>query len=164
MDVGNLISGSSAFSKSNLNIWKFTDHVLLKPNLEKFEHYIACVWNEYNYAVVWTLFDIAFLWDWNENWSFTVLWSLLSFTDLLSYWVQHLKQLHAIHRKYYPKEWNTNSLIKNKKTGMPSIMILYQFMSFNKYNNKRKWSKRNHWKGTCKYFFILVIYLLLINT
>ena len=40
-DVGNLISGSSAFSKSNLNIWKFTVHVLLKPGLENFEHYFA---------------------------------------------------------------------------------------------------------------------------
>ena len=42
-DVGNLISGSSAFSKSSLNIWKFTIHVLLKPGLENFEHYLlAC--------------------------------------------------------------------------------------------------------------------------
>ena len=41
MDVGNLISGSSAFSKSSLNIWKFTVHVLLKPGLENFEHYFA---------------------------------------------------------------------------------------------------------------------------
>ena len=42
-DVGNLISGSSAFSKSTLNIWKFTVHILLKPDLEKFEHYFASV-------------------------------------------------------------------------------------------------------------------------
>ena len=42
-DVGNLISGSSAFSKTSLNIWKFTVHVLLKPGLENFEHYLlAC--------------------------------------------------------------------------------------------------------------------------
>ena len=43
MDVGNLISGSSAFSKSSLNIWKFSVHVLLKPCLENFEHYFASV-------------------------------------------------------------------------------------------------------------------------
>ena len=43
VDVGNLISGSSAFSKSSLNIWKFTVHVLLKPGLENFEHYFASV-------------------------------------------------------------------------------------------------------------------------
>ena len=42
-DVGNLISGSSAFSKTSLNIWKFTVHVLLKPGLENFEHYFSSV-------------------------------------------------------------------------------------------------------------------------
>ena len=40
-DVGNLISGSSAFSKSSLNMWKFIVHVLLKPGLENFDHYFA---------------------------------------------------------------------------------------------------------------------------
>ena len=42
-DVGSLISGSSAFSKSSLNIWKFLVHVLLKPGLENFEYYFASV-------------------------------------------------------------------------------------------------------------------------
>ena len=42
-DVGNLVSGSSAFSKSSLNTWKFSVHVLLKPSLENFEHYFASV-------------------------------------------------------------------------------------------------------------------------
>ena len=42
-DVGDLISGSSAFSKSSLNIWKFTVHVLLKPGLGNFEYYFASV-------------------------------------------------------------------------------------------------------------------------
>ena len=42
-DVSNLISGSSAFSKSSLNIWKFMVHLLLKPGLENFEHYFASV-------------------------------------------------------------------------------------------------------------------------
>ena len=41
VDVGNLISGSSAFSKTSLNIWKFMVHVLLKPGLENFEHYFT---------------------------------------------------------------------------------------------------------------------------
>ena len=43
MDIGNLISGSSAFSKTSLNIWKFTVHVLLKPGLENFEYYFTSV-------------------------------------------------------------------------------------------------------------------------
>ena len=51
-DVGNLTSGSSAFSKTSLNIWKFTVHVLLKPGLENFEHYFTSVQGECNCAVV----------------------------------------------------------------------------------------------------------------
>ena len=60
-DVGNLISGSSAFSKSTLNIWKFLVHVLLKPGLEKCKHYFASMWDECICAVVWMFFGIAFL-------------------------------------------------------------------------------------------------------
>ena len=74
MDVGNLISDSSAFSKSSLNTWKFTVHIVLKPCLENFEHYFTSVWDECNCGIVWVLFGIAFLWDWNENWPFPVLW------------------------------------------------------------------------------------------
>ena len=70
--VGNLISGSSAFSwileVFSLNIWKFMVHVLLEPGLENFEHYFTSVWDECNCAVDWIFFGIAFLWDWNENW------------------------------------------------------------------------------------------------
>ena len=51
-DVGNLISGSSAFSKASLNIWKFMVHVFLKPGLENFEHYFTSMCNECNCAVV----------------------------------------------------------------------------------------------------------------
>ena len=60
MDVGNLISGSSAFSKTSLNTWKFMVHVLLKPSLENFEHYFASVWDECDCAVVWTFFALPF--------------------------------------------------------------------------------------------------------
>ena len=52
MDVGNLISGSSAFFKSSLNTWKLTVHILLKPGLENFEHYFASTGDECNYVVV----------------------------------------------------------------------------------------------------------------
>ena len=47
---------------------------------------IVSVWDECNCAIVWAFFDIAFLWEWNENWSFPVLWPLLSLPYLLSYW------------------------------------------------------------------------------
>ena len=85
MDVGNLISGSSAFSKSSSNICKFLVHVLLKPHLENFEHCFASLWNECNCVVVWAFLGIAFFGDWNENWLFPVLWPLLSFPNLLAY-------------------------------------------------------------------------------
>ena len=81
-------SGSSAFSKSSLNIWKFWVHILLKPSLENFEHYFASMWNECNCAVVWTFVGIALLWDWKEHWLVQVLWPQLSFPNLLTYWVQ----------------------------------------------------------------------------
>ena len=93
MDVGNLISGSSAYSKSSLNIWKFTVHVLLKPCLENFEHYFTSLWDKCNCVVVWTFFCIDLLWDWNENWSFPVLWPLLSLPNFLAYWVQHFHSI-----------------------------------------------------------------------
>ena len=89
VDVGNLISGSSAFSKTSLSIKKFSVHILLKPHLENFEHYFTSMWDECNCGVVWAFFGIAFLWDCNENWTFPVLWPLLSFPNLLTYWVQH---------------------------------------------------------------------------
>ena len=92
-DAGNLISGSSTFSKYSLNIWKFTVHVLLKPHLENFEHYFASVWDECNCVVVWIFIGIALLWDWNEHWPFSVLWPLLSFPSLLVYWVQHFNSI-----------------------------------------------------------------------
>ena len=87
--VGNLISGSSAFPKNSLNIWKFMVHILLKPGLENLEHYFTSVWDECNFTVVWTFFGMAFFGDWNENWPFPVLWPLLSFPSLLAHWVQH---------------------------------------------------------------------------
>ena len=93
VDIGNLISGSSAFSKTSLNIRKFTVHILLKPGLENFEHYLTSVWDECNCVVVWAFFGIFFLWDRNENWPFPVLWPLLSLPNLLAYWVQHFHSI-----------------------------------------------------------------------
>ena len=107
-DVGNLISGSPAFSKSSLNIWKFTVHALLKPGLENLSiTLLACEMS----VVVWTFFGIAFLWGWNENWPFPVLWPLLCFPNLLTYWVQHLHSslegFMIFQRCFEPVLWST---------------------------------------------------------
>ena len=83
MNVGNLISGSSAFHISD--IWEFLVHILLKPNLKDFDHYLASMWNEFNCTILQTFFGIALLWDWNENrpfpvcghsWIFQICWLL----------------------------------------------------------------------------------------
>ena len=90
VDIGNWISDSSAFSKTSLNIWKFSVHVLLKHGLENFEHYFTSVWDECNCAVVWAFFGIAFLRDWNENWSFPV--ATAEFSKLAGMWLGPLQK------------------------------------------------------------------------
>ena len=84
-DVGNLISGFSAFSKTRLNIWKFTVHVLLKPGLENFKHHFPSVWDECNCEVVWAFFGIAFFGigmktdlfqSWGHCWVFQMCWHI----------------------------------------------------------------------------------------
>ena len=90
-------SGSSQFT------------VLLKPGLENFEHYFTSVWDECNCAVVWAFFGIVFLWDWNENWTFPVLWPLLSSPNLLAYWVQQFTA--------------SSFRIWNSSTGIPSLTL-----------------------------------------
>ena len=65
LDVGNWISGSSAFSKSSLNIWKFSVHMLLKPTLENFEHHFASVWDECNCGslnILWHFLSLGLEW------------------------------------------------------------------------------------------------------
>ena len=117
VDVGNLLSGSSAFSKTSLNIWNFTVHVLSKSCLKNFEHYFASMWDECNCVVVWMFLGIAFLWDWNENWSFPVLWPLLSFPHLLAYWVQHF---HSIIFRI----WNSSAGIPSPPLALFVVMFL----------------------------------------
>ena len=99
-DVGNLISSSSAFFKSSLNIWNFMVHILLSLawKILSITLWDACnfemsMWDECNFAVIWAFFGIAFLWDWNENRPFPVLWPLLSFPNVLAYWVQHFHSI-----------------------------------------------------------------------
>ena len=94
-DVGILISGSSAFAKSSLNIWKFMVHVLLKPGWKNFEHYFTSVWDEYICAVVWTFFGIAF-WDWNENWPFSGLVATADFSKFAGILSAALSQHHLL--------------------------------------------------------------------
>ena len=113
-DVGNLISGSSAISKTSLTSGNFMVHLFLKPGLENFEHYFASVWDECNCAVVWAFFGIAFLRDWNENWPFPVLWSLWVFQIC---WRIECSTFIA-----------SSFRIWNNSTGIPSKMIPLQLL------------------------------------
>ena len=101
MDVGNLISVPLPFLNSAwtsgysqfMCCWSLAWRILSMTLLSK--------WDEFNCTIVWTFFGTALLWDWNENWPFLVLWPLLSFPDLLTYWVQHyslvmVKGLHNL--------------------------------------------------------------------
>ena len=74
-------SGSSRFTYCWSLAWRILNITL--PSM----------WDECNCAVVWAFFGIVFLWDRNENWSFPVLWPLLSFPNLLAYWVQHFHSI-----------------------------------------------------------------------
>ena len=87
-NVANLISGSSAFSKARLNIWKFWVHIMLKPSLEDFDHNLRSTGDECTCSVAWTFFNTVLLGNWDEDWHFPVLWSLLAFPNFLTYWVE----------------------------------------------------------------------------
>ena len=79
-DVSNLISGSSAFPKTSLNNWKFSVHIMLKPSLENFEHYLVSMWNECNCVTVWTFFGIGMKTDifqsCGHRWVFQICWHI----------------------------------------------------------------------------------------
>ena len=92
VDVGNLISGSSAFSKSSLNIWKFSVHILLKRGLENLEHYFARVWDECSCAWVWIsltlpFFEIGMKTDLFQScghcWVFQICWHIEPFHSII---------------------------------------------------------------------------------
>ena len=126
------ISVSSVFSKSNLYIWKFSVHGVLKPSLKDFEHYLASMWNECSCEVVWSFFGIEHLWDWSVNWPFPVLWPLLSFPNLLVYWVQHL-----IASSF--RIWNSSTGILSPQL---SLFLMSLSLSFSDILSWLNWSDR----------------------
>ena len=90
-DVGNLISCSPAFSKTSLNIWKFTVHVLLNPGLEDFKHHFTSMWDDCNCAVVWAFFGIA--WKWKLH---------LTLCDPMDYTVHGILQARLLEWTAFP--------------------------------------------------------------
>ena len=155
-DVGNLISRFSAFSKSSLNIWKFSVHILLKPSLENFEHYFASMWNECNCPVVWTFFGIVLLWDWNENWPFPVLWPLLSFPNLLAYWVQHFNSIFGI--------WNSSAEIPLLPLALLVLMLPKAYLTLHSRMSGSKWVIIPLWLSVSLRPFFCIVFLCILVT
>ena len=101
-NVFNFVSKSRFKTSSRLNYKSlFTLNCILKDYISWFTYCWSLAWRILSItllacescAVVWTFFGSAFLWDWNEHWPFPVLWPLLSFPNLLAYWVQHFHSI-----------------------------------------------------------------------
>ena len=84
------------------------------------------MWDECNCAVIWAFFGIAFLWNWNENWPFPVLWPLLSFPNLLASWVQHFQSI--IFQDL--KQLNWNSITSASFVRSDASVMSIPFLSF----------------------------------
>ena len=67
VNVGNLISGSSSFSKTSLDIWKFLVHIMLKPSLQDFKHDCTSMGDECNFLMISTFFSTTLLGNWDED-------------------------------------------------------------------------------------------------
>ena len=121
-------------------------HILLKPGLENFEHYFTSMWDEYNCAVVWAFFGIAFLWDWNENWPFPVLWPLLNFPNLLAYWVQHFI-------------WNNSTRIPSPLLALFIVMLSKAHLTSHSKMAGSKWViTPSWWSGPWRSFLYSSVY------
>ena len=138
MDVGNLISGSSAFSISNLNTWKLSVHILLKPTLWNFEHLFASMWNVCNCVIVWTFFGIAFLWDWNENWPFPVLWPLWVFQIC---WNIECSTFTAS----YFRIWNSSTGILSSPLALLVVMLPKDHLTLHSRTSGSRWVITPSW-------------------
>ena len=93
----------------------------------EFEHYFASVWDECNCAVVSAFFGIAFLWDWNENWPFPVLWPRLSFPNLLACWVPYWLLLIIfllVYSNIEGEEWVSKNFLL-RKTNFPNQLFFW---------------------------------------
>ena len=146
---------SSAFSKPSLYICKFSVHMLLKPHLRIFEHYFA---SECNCAIDWTFFGITFLWNWNENWPFPVLWPLLSFPNLLAYWVQHFHSITASFRT-----WNSSPGILSPPLALFVVMLPKVHFTLHSRMSGSRWMITPSWLPGSSRSFCVVLPCILVT-
>ena len=146
-DVGNLISGSSAFSESSLNIWKFTVHILLKPGLENFEHYFTSKWDEFNCMVVWAFFGIAFLWigmktdlfqSCGRCWVFQICWHIECNTFTASSF----------------RIWNSSTGIPSPPLALFVVMLPKAHLTSHSRMSDSRWEITPLWLSGSQIFFV----------
>ena len=135
-------SGSSWFTYCWTLAWRILSMTLL-----------ASMWNECNCAVVSTFFGIALLWDWDENWPFPVLWPLLSFPNLLAYWVQHF---HSISFRI----WNSSTGIPSPPLALFVVMLSKALLTSHSRMSGSRWvitpsSLSWSWRSFCIVLCIL---------
>ena len=128
------------FYKPRLYISKFPVHVLLKPCLKDFEHNLTSMWNEYNCMVAWTFFGITHPWYWNENWPFPVLWPLLSFPNLLIYWVQHFSSITF-------RIWNNSAGIPSPPLALFIVMLPQAHLTSHSRKSGSRWVTTPSWSS-----------------
>ena len=137
-DFGNSISGSSAFSKSNLYMWKFSVHVLLKPSLEDFKHYLASMWNECNFLVVWTFFGIALLetgmktdllQSCGQCWVFQICWHIECSTLTTSSF----------------RIWTSSTVISSPPLSLSIVILLKTHLTSHSRNSCSRWVATPPW-------------------
>ena len=152
-DVGNLTSGSSAYSKSSLNIWKFSVDILLKPRLENFQHLFASMWERCNCAVVSIFFGIPFL---GIGMNPKVLWPLPSFPNLLAYWVQ------CFHRASSFRIWNSSTGIPSPPLALFIVMLPKAHLTSHSRMSASRWVITLLWlSGSLRFFFCIVLLCIL---
>jgi len=142
-DVGNLISGSSAFSKSNLNIREFTVHVLLKPGLENFENYFASMWDECNCVVVWAYFGIGMKTDLFQScghcWVFQICWHIECSTFTASSF----------------RIWNSSTGIPSPPLALFVLMLPKAHLTLHSRMSGSRWVITPLWlSGSWRFFFV----------
>ena len=152
--VGNLIYGSSAFSKSSLNIWKFTVHVLLNPDLENFEHYFASMWDEckcvvFEHSLALTFFGIGMKTDLFQScghcWVFQICWHIECCTFTVSSF----------------RIWNSSTGIPSSPLALFIVMLLKAYLTLHSRISGSRWVITPSWlSGFLRFFWMVILCVL----
>ena len=155
MDVDNLIPGSSAFSKSSLYVWKFSVHIVLKLSWRFLNITLLTCETSAVVSYFEHFFGILHLWDWNQSWTFSVLWPLLSFPNFLAYWVQHFNCI-------FLKIWNNSAGTPSPPVVLFLVMLPKTNLASHSRMSGSRWVITPLWlSGSLRFFCIVLCVFLL---